>query len=163
MGYLCLASSLNRLEAFASGMDKLFLALLVAAALVLAGCSSGKGSDTNGFTFEQACRLNGFSWITKQPQQHGIALKEDSCLGCTVDVDNHFCKDHESAFETYVGALSDFRDMCKSYGGEWMLMEPMENNVELSDKMCWGCMADDQTHICSTEEFLSFERNTTRG
>lgn len=56
-----------------------------------------------------------------------------------------------------VAVLSDFRDACKDNGGTWMLMEPSINSSVLSERMCWGCMADDQNHFCSKEEYLKFE------
>ncbi len=141
-------------------MRMVSVALLLAAMLLLAGCGQ-KGTGTGGLTYEQACRLNGFSWITTQPMQHGISVSGNSCLGCTVDVDNHFCKSHKAAFDSYVAALSGFRDDCKSAGGSWMLMEPMKNNTVVSEKMCWGCMADDRNHICNQQELEDYELNSS--
>lgn len=142
-------------NALAGCMVKLAAALFLAAVLVFAGCTrSDHGNNgKNSFTFEQACRLNGFSWIARQPQQHGLALPEAPCLGCTVDAGNHFCASHDAAFEGYVASLSDFRDVCRADGGEWMLMQPLRGNVVLSEKMCWGCMVDDANHICSRQEY----------
>lgn len=142
-----------------SARASLFLLTLVVivAVAVIAGCTKGgineKEEAKSGF--ELSCRLNGFSWITKQPQEGVIALDVEPCLGCTVDSDNHFCS--EGDYGEFVAALAGFRDSCKANGDTWMFMEPTINNAMLSEKMCWGCMADNQNHFCSKEEYLKFE------
>ena len=108
-----------------------------------------------GKGFEQKCKLNSFSWITRQPQEAGIALADKPCLGCTVDVANHFC--NEEDYNEFVAALADFRSVCKANGDVWMLMEPTRNSVMLSEKMCWGCMAAEQNHFCSMDDYINFE------
>ncbi|MBI2141841.1 hypothetical protein HYU16_05495 [Candidatus Woesearchaeota archaeon] len=142
-----------------SARASLFLLAVVAlvAVAVIAGCAKDgiKEKEEAKSGFEMSCRLNGFSWITKLPQEGGIALAEKPCLGCTVDADNHFCS--EGDYGELVAALADFRDSCKANGDTWMLMEPTKDNVAVSERMCWGCMADSQNHFCSKGEYLRFE------
>lgn len=122
------------------------------------GSETGKAVAEAVIDFEGSCRLNSFSWITRQPERAGVALSEEPCLGCTVDVANHFCRGKDEAeYSRFVAALADFRSSCKANGNVWMLMEPMRNNVTLSEKLCWGCMADEQNHFCSKQEYLRFE------
>lgn len=148
---------------WADSRKLLLLSLVIAAVVIIGGCSkkAGKGVDetaTAVVDFEANCRLNGFSWITKQPQEGGVALAGKPCLGCTVDSGNHFCiGSGEDAYNKLTAALADFRGECKAKGDVWMLMEPTEKNTALSEKMCWGCMADEGNHICSEEEYLIFE------
>ncbi|MEK6838009.1 MAG: hypothetical protein AABX69_05130 [Nanoarchaeota archaeon] len=127
--------------------------LFVLLAVIASACSRGEVKKATDF--ELGCRLNGFSWITKEQQEGGIALAGKPCLGCTTDVDNHFC--NEKDFAEALAVLSDFRDTCKANAGTWMLMQPTINNAMLSERMCWGCMADDQNHFCSKDDYLRFE------
>ena len=150
----------------------LLLLSVIAAVVIIGGCSKEGGkiekdSDETAkavVEFEASCRLNGFSWITKQPQEGGVVLAGTPCLGCTVDSGNHFCiGSGEDAYNKLTAALADFRGECKANSDSWMLMEPTENNIALSEKMCWGCMADDQNHFCSKEDYLSFENDARSG
>ncbi|MBI2143090.1 hypothetical protein HYU20_01995 [Candidatus Woesearchaeota archaeon] len=154
------------------GADSRKLLLLlsaIAAVAIIGGCSREGGEIEKGsgetakavVDFEASCRLNGFSWITKQPQERGIVLADKPCLGCTVDSGNHFCiGSGEDGYNRLTAALADFRSVCKANGDVWMLMEPAQNNIALSEKMCWGCMADEGNHICSKEDYLKFESET---
>ncbi len=155
-----------------SGADSrklLLLLLAIAAVAIIGGCSreSDKGVDETASAvvdFEASCRLNGFSWITRQPQESGIVLADKPCLGCTVDSGNHFCiGSGEDGYSRLTAALADFRGECKANSDSWMLMEPTENNITLSERMCWGCMADDQNHFCGKESYLSFESYVRSG
>ncbi len=51
--------------------------------------------------------------------------------------------------------LKEFEDLCKSNGHMWMEMEEMRDG-EFAGDMCFGCMSDNENHICDMEEYKEF-------
>jgi len=59
----------------------------------------------------------------------------------------------------------EFKALCEKNDGEWMLMEPMKNGEMVSEKKCWGCMADMNNMICTMDEYQAWlsERQSSEG
>ena len=51
---------------------------------------------------------------------------------------------------------SSFEKFCKEQGKEWMKMMPMTDGVLTEEPSCYGCMINDNTHVCSKEKYISY-------
>ena len=50
-------------------------------------------------------------------------------------------------------ASSDFERLCYENRHSWMKMRPAIKGVPTSDKACFGCMPEGNTHICDEAEY----------
>lgn len=51
--------------------------------------------------------------------------------------------------------LKRFASLCQEHGHQWMHMRPMSDGQFTSEEVCWGCMPDAKTHLCSEEDYQS--------
>src|SRR3989338_725276 len=60
-------------------------------------------------------------------------------------------------------ATSEFEQLCKTNGNEWMEMEEMRNGEFVGGAICVGCMADTENHFCNVGDYLSYEEKQSHG
>lgn len=72
-------------------MKRIFVIVMLSAAVVLAGCASNEDSYA-GMSFQEVCAKTGGMWMKMQPTQDFAPTGQPACLGCMQPNGDHICE-----------------------------------------------------------------------